>query len=66
MRRFITSYAFVVVVFVSGFTFGLGYAPGGYVHAVMARDAVKLAYNMGQESIILKAICKGRECDEIH
>jgi hypothetical protein len=55
MRKFITSYCFVFVVFGAGYVMGLK-APEGYVRADKAKEAIRVAHYMGQEAVILEAI----------
>lgn len=56
MTRFLTSYIFVVTVFASGLIFGIGFGND----REFAKDAVRIAYNLGHEkgaeSVILAAI----------
>lgn len=55
IRKFLTGFAFTILVFVSGYIFGLK-SPDGYIRADKAKDAVKTAYYLGQHDVVLESL----------
>lgn len=55
-RKFFISYGFAIGLFLSGAIFGFGLQPAGEDTLSFARDAVRVAYEIGRESVIVEVV----------